>query len=59
MELPTGVLAYKLLKSIVIFEDKQQLALATMASFTYDDMKKQLKQSTITWVKTVRAKWLK
>ena len=43
MELPTGVLAYRLLKSVDISEDKQQLARATMSSFTYDDMKKQLK----------------
>ena len=43
MELPTGVLAYRLLKSVDISEDKQQLARATMSSFMYDDMKKQLK----------------
>ena len=43
MELPTGVLAYRLLKSVDISEDKQQLARATMSSFTYDDMKKQPK----------------
>ena len=43
MELPTGVLAYRLLKSVDISEDKQQLARATMSSFTYDDMRKQLK----------------
>ena len=42
MELPTGVLAYRLLKSMDISENKE-LARATMASFTYDDMKKQLK----------------
>ena len=39
IELPTGVLAYRLLKS----EDKQQLARAAMSSFMYNDMKKQLK----------------
>ena len=43
MELPTRVLVYRLLKSVDISEDKQQLARATMSSFTYDDMKKQLK----------------
>ena len=43
MELPTGVLAYRLLKSVEISEDKQQLARAIMSSFTYDDMKKLLK----------------
>ena len=43
MELPTGVLAYRLLKSVDISEGKQQLARATMSSFMYDDMKKQLK----------------
>ena len=43
MELSTGVLAYRLLKSADISEDKQQLARPTMSSFTYNDMKKQLK----------------
>ena len=43
MELPIGVLAYILLNSVDISEDKQQLARATMSSFTYDDIKKQLK----------------
>ena len=43
MELPTGVLAYRLLKSVDISEDKQQLARATMSIFMYDDLKKQLK----------------
>ena len=43
MELPTGVLAYRLLKIVDISEDKQQLPRAAMSSFTYDDMKKQLK----------------
>ena len=42
MDLPTGVLAYRLLKSMDISENKE-LARATMANFTYDDMKKQLK----------------
>ena len=43
MELPTGVLAYRLLKSADISEDKQQLARATLPSFSYECMKKQLK----------------
>ena len=43
MELSTRMLAYRLLKSVDISEDKQQLARATMSSFTYDDMRKQLK----------------
>ena len=43
MELPTGVLAYRLLKSAEISEDKQQLARATITSFSYDCMKRQLK----------------
>ena len=42
MNLPTRVLAYRLLNSVEISEDKQQLARATISSFTYD-MKKQLK----------------
>ena len=32
IELPTGVLAYRLLKSAEISEDKQQLASASMSS---------------------------
>ena len=43
MELPTGVLAYRLLKSVEISEDKQQLARATLTSFLYECMKRQLK----------------
>ena len=43
MELLTGVLAYRLLKSAEISEDKQQLARATLPAFTYECMKKQLK----------------
>ena len=46
MELPAGVLAYRLLKSAEISEDKQQLTRATLPSFSYDSMnsmKKQLK----------------
>ena len=37
------MLAYRLLKSVDLSEDKQQLARATISSFAYDDMKKQLK----------------
>ena len=33
MDLPTGVLAHRLFKSIDISEDKQQLARATMTGF--------------------------
>ena len=43
MELPTGVLAYRLLKIAGISEDKQQLAGATLPSLSYDCIKKQLK----------------
>ena len=43
MELPTRVLAYRLLKSVEISEDKQQLARATLTSFLYECMKWQLK----------------
>ena len=43
MELLKGVLAHRLLKSVDISEDKQQLTRAAMSSFTYDDMKKQSK----------------
>ena len=43
MEVPAGVPAYRLLKSVGISEDKQQLARATLPSLTYDCMKKQLK----------------
>ena len=42
MKLPTGVLAYRLLKSVGVSEDKQQ-ARDTLPSLTYDCMKKQLK----------------
>ena len=42
MELPTAVLAYRLLKSADMTKDKQQLAM-TMISFSYDCMKKQLR----------------
>ena len=45
IELPTGVLIYRLLKSAEISEDKQQLARATVTSFSYsyECMKRQLK----------------
>ena len=42
MELPTEVLAYRLFESVDITKDKQQLARATMASFSSDSMKKQV-----------------
>ena len=41
MDLPTGVLAYTLLKSADLAEDKLQLAKETMTSVSYDYMKKQ------------------
>ena len=40
MELPKGVLGCRLLKSVDISEDKQQLARATISMFMYDDTKK-------------------
>ena len=43
MELLTGALAYRLLKSAEISEDKQRLAKATLTSFSYDCVKRQLK----------------
>lgn len=43
MELPTAVLAYRLLKSANISSKKQQLVRATLGSLTFDNMKKQLK----------------
>ena len=43
IELPAGVLAYRLLKSAEISEDKQQLARATLTPFSYEWMKRQLK----------------
>ena len=36
IELPAGVLAYRLLKSAEISEDKQQLARATLMPFSYE-----------------------
>ena len=42
MELPTGVLAYKVLKNANILNEKQQLIRATLTSLTYENMKKQL-----------------
>ena len=43
MELPTGVLAYKVLKNANLSNEKQQLIQATVMSLTYENMKKQLK----------------
>ena len=42
-ELPTGVLAYRVLKNADITHEKQQLVHATLTSLTYESMKKQLK----------------
>ena len=43
MELPTALLAYRLLKIAEISEDKQQFARATLTSFSYECIKRQLK----------------
>ena len=43
MDLPTAVLAYRLLKSANISMEKQQLVRATLRDLTFDTMKKQLK----------------
>ena len=43
MRLATGVLAYRLIKSVGISEDKIQLVRTTLPSLTYDCMKKQMK----------------
>ena len=43
MELSAEVLAYRWLKGAEISEDKQQLARATLTSFSYEWMKRQLK----------------
>ena len=43
MELPEGVLAYRLLKSANISSQKQALVRATIANLTLDDMTKQLR----------------
>ena len=43
MELPDGVLAFRLLKSANISKEKQQLASATLTELTFADMRKQLK----------------
>ena len=43
MELPTGVLAYRVLKNANITHEKQQLVCATLTLLTYENMKKQLK----------------
>ena len=44
MELPDGVLAYRLLKSVHLSEQHEQLARATLTELTYDNMKGQLKK---------------
>ena len=43
MELPTGVLAFRVLKNGNISNKKQQLAPATLTSRTNENMKKQFK----------------
>ena len=43
MELPDGVLAYRLLKSAHLSERHEQLARVTLTELTYDNMKGQLK----------------
>ena len=40
MELPTGVLAYRVLKNANITHEKQQLVRATLTLLTYENMKK-------------------
>ena len=42
MELPQGVLAYRLLKSANLSKEKQALIRATVNNLTYNDMKKQI-----------------
>ena len=43
MEVPTGVLAQKVLKNAELSNEKQQLTQATVVFLTYENMKKQLK----------------
>ena len=43
MELPDGVLAYRLLKSANVTNDKQMLCRATITDLTFANMKKQIK----------------
>ena len=43
MELPTGVLAYRVLKNANITHKKKKLVRGTLTSLTYESMKKQLK----------------
>ena len=44
MELPDGVLAYRLLKSAHLSEQHEQLARAALTELAYDNMKGQLKK---------------
>ncbi|CAF2215355.1 unnamed protein product [Rotaria magnacalcarata] len=44
LDLPDGVLAYRLLKSANVSEQHQQLARATLIDLTYENMKQQLKK---------------
>ena len=43
MEVPTGVLAYKVLKNAELSNEKQQLTQAMVVFLIYENMKKQLK----------------
>ena len=43
MEVPTGVLAYKVLKNAELSNEKQQLTQAMVVFLTSENMKKQLK----------------
>ena len=43
MELPDGVLAYRLLKSANLSEERQMLCRATIGQLTFENMKKQIK----------------
>ena len=43
MKVPTGVLAYKVLKNAELSNEKQQLTQATVVFLTYENTKKQLK----------------
>ena len=70
MELPTGVLAYEVLKNANISNQKQQLIQATIVTLTYGNMKRQLKaifntstistnsESTQRWYQSISKGWL-
>ena len=42
-ELPTGMLAYRVLKNANITHEKQQLVFATLTLLTYESMSEQIK----------------